>query len=135
VHRLSGGLPGHGRRMARFGLVGVLNTGLDFLVFVLLFYGLGWSLLVANSLGYLTGLANSYLLNSRWTFGDRIGGRAPMRPLLYAGLNGLGLVLGNLAVATLALALPAWLAKLGATAVTFAWNYWSSDRLVFLRSR
>ncbi len=121
--------------MVRFGLVGVLNTGLDFTVFVLLFYGLGWPLLVANSLGYLTGLANSYLLNSRWTFGDRPRGGSPARPLLYAGLNGMGLVLGNLAVWTLALTLPAWLAKLGATAATFAWNYWSSDRLVFLRER
>jgi putative flippase GtrA len=119
--------------MVRFGLVGVLNTGLDFLVFVLLFYGLAWPLLVANSLGYLAGLANSYLLNSRWTFGDRAGGRTPTRPLLYAGLNGVGLLLGNLAVATLALVLPAWLAKLGASAITFAWNYWSSDRLVFVR--
>jgi putative flippase GtrA len=33
------------------------------------------------------------------------------------------------------MALPAWFAKLGATAITFAWNYWSSDRLVFARGR
>jgi putative flippase GtrA len=121
--------------MARFGLVGVLNTGLDFAVFALLFYGLGWPLLAANSLGYAAGLANSYLLNSRWTFGDRPRRRSSARPLLYAGLNGMGLLLGNLAVWSLAMALPAWLAKLGATAVTFAWNYWSSDRLVFAHGR
>jgi putative flippase GtrA len=119
--------------MLRFGLVGVVNTGVDFLVFVLLFYGLAWPLLVANTLGYLAGLANSYVLNSRWTFGDRVGGRVPARPLLYACLNGVGLLLANLAVAALALFLPAWLAKVGAIAVTFTWNYWSSDRLVFVR--
>jgi putative flippase GtrA len=95
---------------------------------VRLFYGLAWPLLVASSLGYLAGLANSYLFKSRWTFGDRIGGRAPMRPLLYVGLNGVGLLLGNLTVATLALVLPAWLAKPGAGGISFAWNYWSSDR-------
>jgi putative flippase GtrA len=66
--------------MIRFGLVGLLNTGVDFAVFLSLFYGLAWPLLIANSLGY-----------------------------------------------------PAWLAKLGASAVTFAWNYWSSDRLVLVR--
>ena len=120
--------------MVRFGLVGVLNTGLDFFVFAMLFYGFAWPLLIANSCGYLAGLTNSYLLNSRWTFGDRAGGRSPARPLRYAALNGIGLLLGNLVVGTLALFLPAWLAKLGAVAITFAWNYWSSDRLVFLRN-
>jgi putative flippase GtrA len=74
-------------------------------------------------------------MNSRWTFGDRRGGRSPARPLLYASLNGMGLLLGNLGVWTLALTLPAWLAKLGAASITFTWNYWSSDRLVFLRER
>jgi hypothetical protein len=34
----------------------------------------------------------------------------------------------------LALVLPAWLAKLGATVVTLRLNYWSSDRLVFVRA-
>jgi putative flippase GtrA len=125
-------LPHDGLRMLRFGLVGVLNTGLDFLVFALLFYGLAWPLLVANSLGYLAALANSYLLNSRWTFGDRPGNRSPARPLRYAGLNGVGLLLGNLAVGALALMLPVWVAKLCAVTITFAWNYWSSDRMVFL---
>jgi putative flippase GtrA len=132
---LSADLRVRARRVARFGLVGVLNTGLDFTVFALLFYGLGWPLLAANSLAYLAGLANSYLLNSRWTFGDRPGRRSPARPLLYAGLNCVGLLLGNFTVWSLAVALPAWLAKLGATGVTFAWNYWSSDRLVFARGR
>jgi putative flippase GtrA len=134
VRRLSEVVDDRGRRMVRFGLVGLLNTGLDVLIFVSLFYGLGWPLLVANSISYLAGLTSSYLLNSRWTFGDRAGRPSPTRPLLYAGLNGMGLLLGNLAVGTLALVLPAWLAKLGAIPITFAWNYWSSDRLVFARN-
>ena len=53
--RLSAALQDRGRRMVRFGLVGVLNTGLDFFVFAILFYGFAWPLLVANSCGYLAG--------------------------------------------------------------------------------
>ena len=130
----SGALRRADRRLVRFALVGVLNTGVDFAVFLTLFYGFAVPLLVANSLGYLTGLANSYLLNSRWTFHDRAKTGSPTRPLLYALLNLGGLALGNLVVWLLALALPVWLAKLGAVAATFAWNYWSSDRLVFVRT-
>jgi putative flippase GtrA len=46
----------------------------------------------------------------------------------------LGLLLGNLTVWLLALMLPPWLAKLCATVATFTWNYWSSNRLVFVRA-
>lgn len=121
-------------RVIRFGLVGALNTALDLAVFATLFYGLAWPLLVANSLGYLVGLANSYLLNSRWTFEDRAVPGVTTRPALYALFNLVGLAVGNLVVWLLALALPVWLAKLGAVAATFAWNFWSSDRLVFGRA-
>jgi putative flippase GtrA len=132
---LPGGvLRGPDRRLVRFGLVGVVNTAVDLAVFATLFYGLAVPLLVANSLGYLMGLANSYLLNSRWTFNDRAGSGSASRPILYALLNLGGLLIGNLVVWLLALALPVWLAKLGAVAATFAWNYWSSDRLVFVRT-
>ena len=117
----------------RFALVGALNTALDFAVFAALFYGLGWPLLLANSLGYVAGLANSYCLNRRWTFRDRTKRPGLTRPALFALFNLLSLALANLVVWLLALALPAWLAKLGAVAATFAWNFWSSDRLVFGR--
>jgi putative flippase GtrA len=55
-------------RMAKFALVGLLNTGLDFAVFMVLVYGLavpsGWG----QAASYSCGIANSYWWNRRWTF-------------------------------------------------------------------
>ncbi|KIL36145.1 hypothetical protein SD71_09275 [Cohnella kolymensis] len=58
-----------GRKLAKFALVGGLNTGVDFAVFCLLVYGAGMISIGAQILSYAAGLLNSYLLNRRWTFG------------------------------------------------------------------
>lgn len=122
-------------RIARFAAVGVLNTGFDFAVFNLLYYGAGAPLLLANTTGYLVGLANSYLLNSRWTFRDRARQDDMGRAALYAALSLVGLGIANLMLWLLAFVLPAWLAKIGVIGGTFSWNYWSSRRFVFSAPR
>lgn len=58
-----------GRKLAKFALVGGLNTGVDFAVFCLLVYGAGMISIGAQILSYGAGLLNSYLWNRRWTFG------------------------------------------------------------------
>lgn len=52
----------------RFNLVGVLNTAVDFLVFLLLNGALRVHYMPAKVLSYGCGLLNSYFFNSRWTF-------------------------------------------------------------------
>ncbi len=54
--------------MAKYALVGGLNTGVDFAVFCALAYGLGAPSAGAQVVSYLAGTANSYLLNRCWTF-------------------------------------------------------------------
>jgi len=61
--RLSEGL-----KMARYALVGALNTGVDFAVFCALVYGFGAPSVGAQAASYLAGVVNSYLLNRYWTF-------------------------------------------------------------------
>lgn len=52
----------------KFGLVGAMNTLVDFCVYQLLVYwGLHYA--AAQCVSYSCGLLNSYLFNSRWTFG------------------------------------------------------------------
>ena len=121
----------HGPRAAKFAVVGVLNTTLDFAVFLVLLYVVGWPLLVANTVAYLVGLTNSYVLNSRWTFRDAGPPESPARAARYASLNLVGLMLANLTVWLLALVMAPWLAKCGTIGVTFLWNYWSAHRFVF----
>ncbi len=54
-------------QLIKFGLVGVLNTLVDFLVFQMLNLLLGW-VYAAQVAGFTCGVINSYLWNSSWTF-------------------------------------------------------------------
>ena len=55
-------------QFVRFCLVGVLNTAITYAVFFSLYHGLRLHYLAASAVGYLVGLANSYLVNRAWTF-------------------------------------------------------------------
>ena len=115
----------------RFGLVGVLNTGLDLGVFLLLYWAVGLDPLYANSIGFLVAVTNSYLLNHYWTF------RTSATPLSFAAyarflvLNAGGLLISTLAILLLGKVMPVELAKLIATGLTLLWNYSTSRRFVF----
>jgi putative flippase GtrA len=54
----------------RFGIVGILNTLLDILLFYFLsrYTALADSLLIAKAASFAAGTLNSYFWNSRWTF-------------------------------------------------------------------
>jgi putative flippase GtrA len=62
-------------QLARFSIVGGLNTFVDLLVFNLLIWGLPTQdsglLVVYNSLAYLVGAMNSFCWNKLWTFKQR----------------------------------------------------------------
>jgi putative flippase GtrA len=53
--------------MLKFGLVGLLNTGVDFAVFTVLTL---WDvpLLIAQCISYACGVLNSFIMNRTWTF-------------------------------------------------------------------
>ncbi len=55
------------REFVKFALVGILNTGVDVVIFFLLTW-LGVLYLAAQVVSYTSGAANSYLLNKIWTF-------------------------------------------------------------------
>jgi putative flippase GtrA len=57
-----------GKRLAKYALVGGLNTGVDFAVFCTMVYGLGMMTIGAQALSYTAGLVNSYFWNRYWTF-------------------------------------------------------------------
>ena len=66
------------KQLVKYGLVGVLNTLLTAVVIRILLYLLsdrdshGYPsasvMFIANSVGYLAGLVNSFILNRNWTF-------------------------------------------------------------------
>lgn len=53
----------------KFGIVGVLNTAVDAMVFTLL-AAAGAPVLIAQVISYSCGVVNSYWWNGRWTFQD-----------------------------------------------------------------
>lgn len=54
-------------RFIKYCAVGVLNTGVSYVVFALLHY-LGCNPEVSLAISYVAGMGTSYALNARWTF-------------------------------------------------------------------
>lgn len=119
-------------RMAKFALVGVMNTGVDFAVFVLLIYGLGSPAWLAQTLSYGCGVANSYWLNRRWTF--RLSGRIRWHePVRFAAVNGASFLSATAVLLFLhhGLAWSPWIAKIASIAASMVVNYAGSRYWVF----
>lgn len=54
-------------KFIKFGFVGIINTGLNFLVYnILLFFGVDF--IVANTIGFCIGMINSFIWNNYWVF-------------------------------------------------------------------
>jgi putative flippase GtrA len=73
----------------KFGLVGVSNTVLTFLVYTLLLKVFGVWYLLASAIGFIVGATNGFLLNRRWTFAEHVGDS--LTPVRWAVVQGFGL--------------------------------------------
>lgn len=58
------------KHISRFSVVGVINTLIDFIVFTTSCGLLGMNYTASQVLGYSFGVANSFILNKKWTFED-----------------------------------------------------------------
>lgn len=113
-------------------MVGLINLGIDLVVFSLALYGLGMHLVVANTIAYSVATINSYLMNKYWTFAGKsspnISSSEFFRFLIF---NLAGLLLSNVTIFILANHMHPIIAKLGAVGATFVWNYLTIRRFVF----
>ena len=57
-----------GTQFIIFSFIGVLNTVIHYVLFLLLFRLFGAPVMVSSALGYLVGMVNSFFLNRHWTF-------------------------------------------------------------------
>ena len=132
------------RKALSFGLIGVLNTGVDFAVFWIGAQEFGLPLVVANTLSWSVAASNSYVMNSMVTFaaesGRKLGWRA-YAAFLASNLLGLVanttvlIVIANLFAPTLLPDRSAQLAagKLCAIGASFVVNFSLSHFVVFRR--
>src|SRR5690606_4305760 len=122
----------------RFGMVGIVKTGLDFATFNVLLLVIAESgrreVLLANTAGFTVALAASFVLNARYTF--RVQARRG-RFLQYLGVSLAGLLIYN---GTLAAVLTVWqtettlevnAAKAASLASSMVWNFVGYRYLVF----
>jgi putative flippase GtrA len=141
------GMAGKGNKgwlpqLVMFGMIGVLNTLVDFGMFALLTW-LSLHYAVAQTLAYLAGMANSYLLNNAITFrsqrreSSRSTGAALRRQLRFLVWNGVMLLLsiGMLSGAVQLLGWSAWLGKIVVTIFILGLNFYGSKRWVFAGDR
>lgn len=127
-----------GGRLWRFGLVGVLNTLVDFGLFnllVLLLTGPAGALILAcNAFAFLGANLCSYVCNRSWTFA-RTAPPSLREYAAYFAISLIGLLLNSLVLwlltggsATSMLTLN--LAKVGATLVSMGWNFFGYRMLL-----
>ncbi len=120
------------KRMTRFGLIGIFNTGVDFGIFSVLFFVVGIPLLVANTIGYLVSMTGSFFLNKNWTFAETKTQDSTGRQYFLFVVLGLGgLALSNLTVWSLSNVMPVIMCKLVAVVGLFVWNFGTSRTIVF----
>ncbi|WP_168201562.1 GtrA family protein [Phreatobacter aquaticus] len=121
------------RRIVAFAAVGVVNTLVDFLAFLLLTRWFGVAALLANVASFSLGAANSYVLNRLVTFPDAaapLGSAATIVRFAVVTLVGLGMSSMALA-AGLALSLGDLAAKVVSIAATFASGFVLNRYVVF----
>lgn len=117
----------------KFGLVGGMNTAVDFVVYTLLMLS-GVHYLAAQVISYTVGTVNSYVVNKLWTFkgaGSKSGNRKEFIRFVAVNLGSLLLSLVLLYALKSGLGMPALLAKLLVTGVTVIVNYAGSKLWVF----
>ncbi|WP_010632821.1 GtrA family protein [Sporolactobacillus vineae] len=111
-----------------FGFVGILNTAVDFVTFILLTHFLSVYFLLAQTLSYAAGTLNSYIWNSRVTFSA--SKKSKTRFLKFIILNVSVLLITLLVMHTLQF-LPLYVNKVISTIVGLAFNFVLSKLWVF----
>ncbi len=74
----------------KFGIVGVSNTLLTFVVFTILVKVVGLWYVAASAVGFVVGACNGFLLNRSWTFRGHSGGSSAA--LRWTVVQGCGLL-------------------------------------------
>jgi putative flippase GtrA len=115
-----------------FGLVGVLNTSIDFGLFWAITAGTNAGVVAANVVGFTVGATNSYWLNSTVTFaGSGTQTRSLAQFWRFAAVTLALLLLSTATVALLRQIMPNLAAKAVSIIVVFAGGYGLNRLYVF----
>jgi putative flippase GtrA len=121
-------------KAARFAVVGVVNSVIDFGVFSFSYYYLALPIVVANTIAWAVAVTGSYVMKSTIRFAAESGRRLHLRGYLGFALSQIMGFFANTATIWCLVELlfvPAWAAKVAAIAVSFVVNFSLSHFLVF----
>lgn len=110
------------KEFIKFGIVGVSNTLITFLVYNILLK-LGVNYLVANVIGYICGMINGFIWSKKWVF--KVEDESKMYFVKFALVNLLSLAVstGLLMILVKQLSLNSTVAQLITTCITVVINY------------
>jgi putative flippase GtrA len=133
--RLTAFLPQWLKQVVKFGIVGVINTGVDLGLYFALTHWIPFfadQQVFAKGLSYSAGILNSFIWNRNWTFKSDTG-YFNIATLLFilSNLVGLGLNTSVYYLGLKVLYLPELLVLAAATAIPLLWNFLISKFVVF----
>jgi Predicted membrane protein len=119
-------------KLVRFGIVGVLNTAVDYAVFLFCLQVAGLPLLAANTVAFLVAVNISYVMNKSWTFRDGSRGMVAItRAALFLASYTLGFLIGSAVLWWASHYVDPQFAKLASIGTTFVVNFVLSRTVVF----
>lgn len=112
------------KQFVKFGMVGALNTVVDYALFASLTMVFHWFYLVANAVSFSIAVTNSYVLNRRWTFrSDNPNWRGEAVKFFIVNIIGLGMSEALLFVFVEHFSSHTLFAKALAIVVVLFWNF------------
>ncbi|AVQ45733.1 GtrA family protein [Clostridium botulinum] len=126
----------HGKfkHISRFSIIGVANTGIDFLMFTVFNELVGAGYMISQIVGYSFGIINSFIFNKKWTFKER----KINKKVLYELMQFIVVNLGSLIITVFVmnflaknLNINVYLAKVIVTIIAQATNFVAYKFIVF----
>lgn len=112
-------------QLAKFGVVGIVATIIDFGIMNLLHYGAHLHILFANTAGFVVSLIFNYVASMKFVFEHKDGMSRRREFIIFVVLSVIGLILNDGIVLALnkGLSIEANVAKIAATALVMIYNF------------
>lgn len=112
-------------QLAKFGVVGIVATIIDFGIMNLLHYGARLDILFANTAGFVVSLIFNYVASMKFVFEHKDGMSRRREFIIFVVLSVIGLILNDGIVLALnkGLSIEANVAKIAATALVMIYNF------------
>jgi putative flippase GtrA len=115
-----------------FGLVGLVNSAIDFGVFSFAYYVLELPIVLANIVSWSVAVSGSYVMNSLTTFAKESGGDLRLASYFNFALSQVaGLIANTITVLVASYFMPVLVGKVLAIGVSFLVNFSLSHFVVF----